>query len=172
MHRVDCDYCGLPVKVRRVTPGTKTYCCAGCALADRVKTTDGSFPVTPELVLALLAGFAAFNQLLGVLMSWLMAGEGREILATRFWWGSLAAGGFAWLLAMIAQLRSGAVGWGNPAVAVAALALLGLGALNGSRTCALAGTAVMLAWSVRGWGRKRPALKDANRLQERPRDSI
>ncbi len=166
MQRVECDYCGLPFKVRRVVADEKRYCCAGCAVADRVRTGDGQFPITPELLLALIAGFAAFNQLLGVLMSWLMAGEGRAVLAERFWWASLAAGGLAWLLATIAQHRSGARRGIDHLVALAAAVLLGLGAAMHSATCALLGTAALLAWSARGGLRPRAAKPGANGLQQ------
>lgn len=166
MQPVECDYCGLPFKVRRVTPGEKHYCCAGCALADQVKQADGQFPVTPELVLALLAGFAVFNQVLGALMSWLMANEGRLVLAERFWWASLAAGGLTWLLTTASQLRSGAQRGIDLVILAASAGLLICGGLVGSTVCALAGSVAVLGWSARGWGRVRRPTRAASDLRK------
>lgn len=166
MQTVECDYCGLPFKVRHTAPGERHYCCAGCALAEQVKRADGQFPITPELVMALVAGFAAFNQVLGVLMSGLMAGEGREILAERFWWAALAAGGLAWLLTAWSQHRSGARRGIDVLITVASAGLLLMGGILESAFCALAGTMGGLLWSARGWARVRRSPGNANRLRE------
>ena len=35
---VECDYCGLPFLAHRPEPQIKVYCCARCALGDRVRS--------------------------------------------------------------------------------------------------------------------------------------
>jgi hypothetical protein len=133
-------------------------------VADRVRTKSGEFPVTPELVLALLAGFAAFNQALWAALSWLMALDDQVDLADRFLVISLVVGGVTWLLATVAQVRAGAVTISDKLIIGATLALVGIGVAMGSSVCALIGTIGMLAWGARGWFRPRRA-PDASSLQ-------
>ncbi|WP_221032552.1 hypothetical protein [Actomonas aquatica] len=165
MKAVECDYCGLPFKVRRVAPGEKLYCCAGCAVADRVRTGDGEFPVTPELVLALLAGFTAFNQILLLLLSGIVASDGRGELGDRLWWGALAVGVLSWALTTYAQQRSGARRGVDVAIALVGAVLLLIGGTMGSGFCAVAGTLAVLVWSARGWLRPRRGRTGASGLQ-------
>ena len=162
---VECDYCGLPFQAHRREQQTKVYCCAGCALADRVRTSAGEFPVTPELALALLAGFAAFNQALFALLSLLMAGEERFILADRFLWASLLVGGLAWALVWLAQRRSGTRRAVDRLVTIATALLLIWALVDQSTVCALIATLSFVVWSAKGGFRSRRSL-DASRLRQ------
>lgn len=161
---VECDYCGLPFLAHRPEPQIKVYCCAGCALADRVRTPSGDFPVTPELVLALLAGFAAFNQALFALLSLLMSGEERWILAERFTWVSLLVGIVAWALVVWAQRRAGARRVIDHVITVITGLLLGWALFDRSMGCALIATFSVIGWSAKGGFRARRA-PDASRLR-------
>ena len=162
--RVECDYCGLPFQARRSEPPAKVYCCAGCALADRVRTADGEFPVTVELVLALLAGFAAFNQALFALLSLLMAGEDRVVLAERFLWISILVGILAWLLVWWSQNRAGARRVFDRVITVVTGALLIWAVVAPSMAGALVATFSGLIWSAKGGFRARRA-PTASRLR-------
>ena len=75
--RIQCSYCGLPFTVRQTEAGHASYCCSGCALASRLPPVDsnGQFPVTPALIVALGVGFAFFNVAarLGLLLGNLVA---------------------------------------------------------------------------------------------------
>ncbi|MCC5023107.1 MAG: hypothetical protein J6386_10105 [Candidatus Synoicihabitans palmerolidicus] len=161
-----CDYCGFPFKVAKVCEGKRVFCCAGCAVADRVLTEDGNFPVTPELVLALLGGFTAFNQVVFGLLGWLMRAEGNEILADRFGWISLGVGGVSILIVGLAQHRASAAGLLDRVVALAAVGLWGTGIILTSPSCAIAGTASWILWGARGWIRPRVAA-DASDLRSK-----
>ncbi|MDR1279912.1 MAG: hypothetical protein LBK99_03710 [Opitutaceae bacterium] len=57
--RIPCAHCDLPVRVRRVEPGRRYYCCTGCSFPRRPPpgATAGQFPVTPALLVAVGAGF-------------------------------------------------------------------------------------------------------------------
>lgn len=155
--RQPCSYCGLPFQVRRVEPGQPVYCCAGCALADRVRApgSDGNFPITPELVLTLVAGFGAFNQALFALLAWLIAHDGRLELAVRFSWISLVVGPVVWGLGSWNQRRAGARGGMEITVGLLTLVVIICGWLVRSPGCALGGTLGLLVWQSRGWFRAR-----------------
>jgi hypothetical protein len=125
-------------------------------LAQRVKRDDGQFPVTAELVIALLGGFAAFNQMLFALLGWLMAHDGRETLAGRFALVSLIVGAVAWTLVQWAQKRSrGRLEGGDLMVAVLTWALFMVGIVGSSPLCAVGGTVGAIGWVSRGWFRRR-----------------
>lgn len=155
MAAVTCSYCGLPFQVRRVEPGRPVYCCAGCALASRVRVEGGEFPITPELLLALGAGLAAFNQALAWLLAVLLAQEDKVEMAARLEWVSLGAGAVAWLVAAVAHRRSGVAGGREGAVAGLTLMLVASGWVFVSPACALAGVAGWLTWVARGAFRRR-----------------
>ncbi len=163
---VSCDYCGLPFKVARVVPDEKVYCCAGCALASRVKNTGDEFPVTPELIVALLAGFAVFNQAMFALLGWLLRGDPDQVTqGERLLWVSLGIGVVAWLLTAAAQWRArGARRRADVVFLAVTVIVLVSGILAQSPLLALGGTMPLLLWSARGWFRT-PRVETASRLR-------
>ncbi|MCF3648708.1 hypothetical protein [Synoicihabitans lomoniglobus] len=155
MESASCHYCGLPFKVRTVKPAESVYCCAGCALAERVRTEDGNFPVTPELIVGLLASLAVFNQVLFAVLAWLMQDEGKADLVRRFEWGSLSLGAAAFVLLVVAQRSSGARTPLDLILLCQSVFLLILGVGLTSPFCAAIGTIGLLGWSARGLVRRR-----------------
>ena len=154
MKPVTCDYCGLPFKVRRVEPNQPVFCCAGCALASRVPRGGGEFPVTRELIVALVAGFGLFNQGLWWMMAYLMAGEGQPQSASSMTGASLVFGSLTWFLASWSNGRVGGQGVIDRAVALLTGGLILLGLMATSPACVAAGSLGALAWVTRGWFRK------------------
>ena len=162
MNKVSCHYCGLPFKVVRVQPGREYFCCSGCAIASRVPVAaDGRFPANPTLLTALGVGFVFFNQLMFWLMSVLLVREGRLPVAGRFEAASLAAGALVWLVLVLAQWRLGARRSVDILVAVLTAGLLASGFATGSLPCAGAANAALVAWSARGFLKKKTPVKPA-----------
>jgi hypothetical protein len=158
--KVVCEHCGLPFSVSRVVPGRAVFCCSGCALAARVPVdANGHFPVNAALVSALGAGFGFFNQGLFALLAVLLAREvDGAVNAGRFAWASLLTGVVLAVALAFIQARVGARRWVDWSVLAACAALVALGLATKSPSCALAGNFGLIAWSVRGVGRKRATL--------------
>jgi len=156
MTSVTCAYCGLPFKVRRVTPGRAVYCCTGCAVASRIPVdAKGDFPVNAALVSALATGFVYFNQLLFWGLATLLAGEGRTDAAATCARVSWCAGAVTWLVLAVALVRSGPARAADLLLLGASLALVVTGWLMGSLACAAGANGLLLAWSVRGLLKKK-----------------
>ncbi|MFA6286314.1 MAG: hypothetical protein WC661_02945 [Opitutaceae bacterium] len=156
MNKVACHYCGLPFKALRVQPGREYFCCSGCAIASRVPVdADGKFPTNPALLTALAVGFIFFNQLIFWLLAVLLVREGRVPVAGRFEVASLVLGTVTWLALVVVQWRLGARRWVDAVVAVLTAGLLASGLASGSQACAAAANAALVAWSVRGFLRKK-----------------
>ena len=163
MSKVSCHYCVLPFNAVRVQPGREYFCCSGCALASRVPVDeDGKFPVNPPLVAAMAVGFLFFNQLLFWLLETLLVREGRLAVAGRFEAASLALGGIAWLALVVIQWRLGARRWIDAAVVVLTAGLLANGGVSGSPACAAGAGFGLLAWSARGFLKKKTPDKTAD----------
>jgi len=78
MERVTCAFCGLPFRVRLAPPGTRHYCCSGCALASRIPMDGDRLPVSRGLIIALVLSFGLFNQILFTALAVATAAEGRQ----------------------------------------------------------------------------------------------
>jgi len=156
MSRIACHYCGLPVNVARAQPGREYFCCPGCAIASRVPMDEnGRFPANPTLLAALAAGFVFFNQLLFWLLATLLTKEGNLPMSGRFETASLALGAAVWTALVVAQWRLGARRWTDAVVAALTAASLSLGLAARSPACAAAACAALVAWSARGFLRKK-----------------
>lgn len=109
--------------------------------------------MTPELVTALVAGFAAFNQVLWWMLAGLIEQEGRVELAVRLSWVSISVGGVAWGVIQWANHRAGARRALDLVVAVGTFLLIATGVVAHSPACAVVGSLGALAWVARGWFR-------------------
>lgn len=154
MTRTTCTYCGLPFRVRRVAPDRPVYCCAGCAVADRLPREGGDWPLTAELGTACAVGFLYFNQLLLGVLGGLLAGEGRLVVAARLHLGGLGLAGVVWALVALFQWRSGARRMVDLVVLALSAATLGAAWITGSAWCAAAAGAGAIAWAARGLARR------------------
>ena len=162
MNKVVCHYCGLPFKAVRVQPGREYFCCSGCAIASRVPVAaDGRFPTNPTLLTALGVGFVFFNQLMFALLAVLLVREGRLPVAARFETASLAAGALVWLALVAAQWQLGARRRVDTLVVLLTSGLLASAFAAGSPACAAAANAALVAWSVRGFLKKKTPAKPA-----------
>jgi hypothetical protein len=146
-----CKRCG--VAVRR-----DGYCCAACALRDKVPVNEkGQFPVNTELIAVLGLGFLFFNELLFWGTSGVVARDGRVELATKLAWVSGAAGGTTWLALLGVQIWQRTFRGREIVVAALTLAIVGF-ALRG-RVPALgwiaAANGVLAIWAGRGVLRRR-----------------
>ena len=158
MPLVQCSYCGLPFKVARVEPGRPVYCCSGCALASRLPAAGagGQFPVTADLVVALLIGFAFFNELLFWLLGAALAREGRLAPALVFARISVGLGGLVWAALAAGIIRAPVRRWGDAAVALATLAAVAAALAPPMSAGKLAVANALLAlWLGRGWGKRK-----------------
>ncbi len=163
MNKVACHYCGLPFKALRVQPGREYFCCSGCAIASRVPVdANGKFPANPTLLTAMAVGFAFFNQLLFWLLTILLAREGKIPASAKFETVSLTLGMITWLALVVAQWRLGARRWVDAFVVVLTAGLLVNGFATGSPVCAALGNAALVAWSARGFLKKKTPVKQAD----------
>ena len=90
--RIPCSFCGLPVRVTSDRPEEPVYCCSGCALVAQIPMDGGNLPISRQLVVSLVLAFAYFNQFLFWSLAFALRGEGRDLLAGRFEWITLALG--------------------------------------------------------------------------------
>ena len=159
MTPVDCRYCGLPFKVKRVEPGREYFCCTGCAMLARVPVdAQGQFPVNSHLVSALATGFLYFNQLLFWGLAVLLAKEetGR-VLAERFGWLSAGTALVVWLVVLAVQLRERTARVPDFIVLALVLGAHGLAFRVDppSSLCTALANALLLLWSSRGLLRRK-----------------
>jgi hypothetical protein len=162
MNKVACHYCGLPFKAVRMQPGREYFCCSGCAIASRVPVDgDGRFPANPTLLTALGLGFIFFNQLMFWLLAVLLVREGRAPMAGRFEVASLVIGAVVWLALVVVQCLLGARRWVDAVVVVLTAGLLASAFASGSQACAVAASAALVTWSVRGFLKKKSPVKPA-----------
>ncbi len=141
-----CKRCGVAVK-------RDGYCCAGCALRDKVPVNEkGQFPVNTELIAVLGVGFLFFNELLFWGTSRVVGSDGREALAGKLGWVSVAAGGTTWLALVGMQIWQRTFRGRDIVVAALTLAIIGF-ALRGHVPALgwiAAGNGVLAIWAGRG----------------------
>ena len=158
MPRIQCTYCGLPFTVRTVEPGRAVFCCSGCALASRLPAagSGGEFPITPALVVALVTGFALFNEVFFWGLALALARDQRAELAQLFVRVSAGLGLLVWGLLAAGMWRAAVRHWTDGLVAAATLIVM-VGSLvpTLSAGCELAANAVLVLWLARGWGKQR-----------------
>lgn len=160
MVAVTCRYCGLPFRVRRVEPGRDYFCCTGCAMLHRLPTDEkGQFPVTAQLVAALVAGFLFFNELLFWLLAELLVREGRMALAVRFFWLAGGAALAVWLALAVLQWKAQAARAADYVVMALGLVVWAVAfrRLPPLPLAVAVANLVLIAWSFRGLLRKRTA---------------
>lgn len=165
MFPVQCSYCGLPFRVRRVEAGSPLYCCSGCALASRLPPVgpQGQYPVTPALVAALVVAFAFFNQVLFWTLAVLLAREGRADTARIFAGVSTGLGVLVGLALAVGIWRAPVRRWTDAAVALAALLVMATAwQREWPAGRAVGADAALVFWLARGWGkqkfRRKPVL--------------
>lgn len=158
MPQVQCQYCRLPFKVRRVEAGRAYYCCSGCALASRLPPggAEGQYPVTPALIATVVVGFVYFNEVLFWTVALALAQEGRADPARTFARLSVGLGGLV-LGGLLAGLWRAAVHrWSDALVALVALALVAVAVGPGfSPGGAVGANAALALWVARGWGKQK-----------------
>ena len=162
MERLTCDYCGLPFRAPyKPAPGTKAYCCSGCALASRLGIEGEKFPITPQLLFDLGFAFGVFNQLLLVLLGVALRRDGRAEAAALCVLTSAGLGAVLYLAAIVWQWRSR---WLQASDAFV-YALLGAPLLGGAvlalwlrrgdaALLAAVANLVLLLWQARGFLRR------------------
>jgi len=157
MIRIQCSYCGLPFSVRNPETGRSYYCCSGCALASRLPKPGehGEFPVTPALIVALVAGFAFFNEVLFWTLGISMTHDGHPVPALLFGRVSAGLGALVWCILVIAMARAAVHAWTDVVIATATLS--GLAAAAASTRPAgweVVVNAALGLWLARGWGKQ------------------
>ncbi len=162
MSQVQCQYCGLPFKVRRVEAGRAYYCCSGCALASRLPPggVDGRYPVIPALVVALVVGFVFFNEVLFWTLALEIAREHRPETAQVFARLSAGLGLFVWAALFAGLWRAAVHRWSDVVMALATLVLVVTAVRPGLSPGGVVGANAALAlWVARGWGKQKTLPK-------------
>lgn len=118
--------------------------------------TDGRFPVTADLVIALVIGFAFFNEVLFWLLGVALTQEHRLAPALVFARLSAGLGAAVWVALAAGIIRAPVRRWGDAAAALATLAAGLLAAVPPtSAGGAAAANAALALWLGRGWGKKK-----------------
>ena len=154
--RIQCSYCGLPLTVRQTEAGHASYCCSGCALASRLPPVDsnGQFPVTPALIVALGVGFAFFNEVLFWALGLLLIRDHRAETALQFTCVSAGLGVMVWAAAVASIWRAPARRWTDAVVALATLGVIAAAVQPRlAAGCVVAANTALGLWLARGWGK-------------------
>lgn len=155
-----CQFCGLPVRCRRVDPAQPVFCCTGCAIAAQIPVdAQGQFPVNKALVGALALAFVYFNQALFTLLNGLLLHQQKGDIAARFGWLAVASAAVVWLTAVTLQLRSPGLERRIPDyglwVATALIPALLWWKSGPPLSCMLLTNLLLLGWGARGLLRRR-----------------
>jgi hypothetical protein len=142
--------------VRQTEAGHASYCCSGCALASRLPPVDsnGQFPVTPALIVALGVGFAFFNEVLFWALGLLLMRDHRAETALQFTCVSAGLGVMVWAAAVASIWRAPARRWTDAVVALATLGVIAAAMQPRlAAGCVVAANTALGLWLARGWGK-------------------
>lgn len=157
-----CAHCGLPTFVPDAEAASDAadrrpvFCCTGCAFAHRLAAKPAAEgDLTPLQTGAWLTGFAFFNQGVFWLLQVLLRGEDRSALSVASAYVSIALGGAIWALLVWALVAAGRRTKADMLVWTLTAAGILLGLATRSPACAMAATAGLTLWTLRGFVRRR-----------------
>jgi len=142
MKKIPCTFCGLPVRVGSDPSEEPVYCCSGCALAAQIPMDGGYLPISRQLIVSLTLAFAYFNQFLFWSLAFALRGEGRDLLADRFEWITLALGALVLIGTLIVFFRASVHRWTDWLV----MALIGLSVVFAVVSGSRIGLTPAVAW--------------------------
>lgn len=158
MPQVQCQYCGLPFRVRRIEAGRAYYCCSGCALVSRLPPggVEGRYPVVPLLVAGLAVAFMYFNEVLFWTLALEIAREHRPETALAFARLSTGLGFLVWAALVFGLGRAAVNRWSDALMMAATGALVVTAIWPPLSAGGIAGANAALGlWVVRGWGKQK-----------------